>query len=209
MTENLQCPKCKAETGDAWDNCGGSCPMPMSPHYTPAPEGEAWRTVPVEPTEAMIEAANALWGEGTGVNYVQLDPEDFYAAMLAASPVVPVGREEIKAILENTVDAELGGPFDDWAKIIPETLDAAADAILATLRPTDTGWRDIATAPRDGQSILAICGTAYSPLAGVTWWQEGWTHYSRPAEKWHGGVGKWFPTHWMPLPPASTDTGRE
>ena len=61
---------------------------------TPAPEGEAWRTVPVEPTEAMIEAAHALWGEGTGVNYVQLEPEDFYAAMLAASPVVPVGSEE-------------------------------------------------------------------------------------------------------------------
>ncbi len=59
---------------------------------TPAPEGEAWRTVPVEPTEAMIAAANALWGEGTGVNYVQLEPEDFYAAMLAASPVVPVGH---------------------------------------------------------------------------------------------------------------------
>jgi hypothetical protein len=39
----------------------------------------------------MIEAANALWGEGTGVNYVQLEPEDFYAAMIAASPVVPVG----------------------------------------------------------------------------------------------------------------------
>jgi hypothetical protein len=61
---------------------------------TPAPEGEAWRTVPVEPTEAMIEAANALSGPGTGVNYVQLDPEDFYAAMLAASPVVPAPEGE-------------------------------------------------------------------------------------------------------------------
>jgi hypothetical protein len=168
---------------------------------TPAPEGEAWRTVPVEPTEAMIAAANALWGEGTGVNYVQLEPEDFYVAMLAASPVVPVGvsdqqRAKIELVLvgyRNRIT----------------TLDAATDAILAALRPTDTGWRDIATAPKDGQSILAICGTAYSPLAGVTWWQEGWTRYSRPAEKWHGGVGKWFPTHWMPLPPAPTDTGRE
>jgi hypothetical protein len=98
---------------------------------TPAPEGEAWRTVPVEPTEAMIEAAHALWGEGTGVNYVQLEPEDFYAAMLAASPVVPVGvsdqqRAKIELVLvgyRNRIT----------------TLDAATDAILATLRFTDTG----------------------------------------------------------------------
>ncbi len=98
---------------------------------TPAPEGEAWRTVPVEPTEAMIEAAHALWGEGTGVNYVQLEPEDFYAAMLAASPVVPVGvsdqqQAKIKLVLiayRNRIT----------------TLDTATDAILAALRPTDTG----------------------------------------------------------------------
>ncbi len=52
-------------------------PVAMWNRRTPAPEGKAWRTVPVEPTEAMIEAANALSGPGTGVNYVQLDPEDF------------------------------------------------------------------------------------------------------------------------------------
>ena len=108
---------------------------------TPAPEGEAWRTVPVEPTEAMIEAAHALWGEGTGVNYVQLEPEDFYAAMLAASPVVPVGvsREEIaRALFErhwSAVSASPKWPGDDdgsyWLWL--------ADAILAALRPTDTG----------------------------------------------------------------------
>ena len=40
-------------------------------------------------------------------------------------------REKIRTILEDTVDAELGGPFDDWAKVVPETLDAATDAILA------------------------------------------------------------------------------
>ena len=73
------------------------------------------------------------------------------------------------------------------------------------------GWQPIETAPRDGESILAICATAYSPVAGVTWWQDGWTHYSRPAEKWHGGVGKWFPTHWMPLPaaPSTTSTAEQ
>ena len=61
-------------------------------------------------------------------------------------------------------------------------------------------WRTIDSAPRDGTSILAICATAYSPKASMTWWHEGWTHYSRASEKWAGGVGLWFPTHWMPPP---------
>jgi hypothetical protein len=122
---------------------------------TPAPEGEAWRTVPVEPTEAMIAAANALWGDGTGVNYVQLDPEDFYAAMLAASPVVPVGesREElterqkdiVRALVESVAD-ELsdtlgcrsqeggGGPSQAERDHLRD-----CTAIIAALCPTDTG----------------------------------------------------------------------
>lgn len=29
----MKCPKCKAKSGDDWTQCGGSCPMPMSPHY--------------------------------------------------------------------------------------------------------------------------------------------------------------------------------
>jgi hypothetical protein len=99
---------------------------------TPAPEGEAWRTVPSEPTEAMIEAAHALWGEGTGVNYVQLEPEDFYAAMLAASPVVPVGVRQ--RVLDELDKAWLHGQRrTSWRR------DESADAILAALRPTDTG----------------------------------------------------------------------
>jgi len=28
-----QCPKCLMYSGDDWRQCGGSCPMPMSPHY--------------------------------------------------------------------------------------------------------------------------------------------------------------------------------
>jgi len=27
------CPKCGAVSGDDWSQCGGSCPMPGSPHY--------------------------------------------------------------------------------------------------------------------------------------------------------------------------------
>jgi hypothetical protein len=107
---------------------------------TPAPEGEAWRIVPVEPTEAMIAAANALWGEGTGVNYVQLEPEDFYAAMLAASPVVPVGvsRETLLKAVRPVLDRH---PMIDSSQSHKLDIQAGwvADAILAALRPTDTG----------------------------------------------------------------------
>jgi hypothetical protein len=102
-----------------------------SSHVVPAPGGEAWRTVPVEPTEAMIAAANALWGDGTGVNYVQLEPEDFYAAMLAASPVVPVGVRQ--RVLDELDQAWLHGQRrTSWRR------DESADAILAALRPIDT-----------------------------------------------------------------------
>lgn len=107
---------------------------------TPAPEGEAWRTVPSEPTEAMIAAANALWGEGTGVNYVQLEPEDFYAAMLAASPVVPVGvsRETLLKAVRPVLDRH---PMIDSSQSHKLDIQAGwvADALLAALRPTDTG----------------------------------------------------------------------
>lgn len=27
------CPKCAATSGDDWSQCGGDCPMPMSPHF--------------------------------------------------------------------------------------------------------------------------------------------------------------------------------
>ncbi|ODU36613.1 MAG: hypothetical protein ABS88_00030 [Sphingopyxis sp. SCN 67-31] len=70
--------------------------------------------------------------------------------------------------------------------------DTAGDALREGL------WRTIDSAPQTGETILAICASAYTPTAFDTWWQDGWTHYSRPEDKWHGGVGKWFPTHWMP-----------
>lgn len=28
-----KCPKCGAKSSNDWTQCGGSCPMPMSPHY--------------------------------------------------------------------------------------------------------------------------------------------------------------------------------
>ena len=157
-TEISRCPFCggdartfeydganQATCGGKHIDCAGTdvvAPVAMWNRRTPAPEGEAWRTVPSEPTEAMIAAANALWGDSTGVNYVQLEPEDFYAAMLAASPVVPVGREEIARIIDPVSWEALDVYGQDKAAFIGFTTDhslAKADAILAALRPTDTG----------------------------------------------------------------------
>ena len=112
-------------------------------------------------------------------------------------------REALKAARPSVFSdwlAALDGPPSDRARARLDAVDIAIQRLDQALA-SQGGWRPIATAPKDGGSILAICATAYSPEAGVTWWQEGWTHYSRPDEKWHGGVGKWLPTHWQPLPP--------
>ena len=132
----LPCPKCKAETGDAWDNCEGSCPMPMSPHYTPAPEGEAvaWRVKDYADGWILFHHEAPARASGEARNGALVQP-------LYASPVVPVGvsREEIaKTLFErhwSAVSASPKWPGDDdgsyWLWL--------ADAIIAALRPTDTG----------------------------------------------------------------------
>lgn len=35
MSGAFTCPKCGQQSGDDWRQCGGSCPMPGSPHYAP------------------------------------------------------------------------------------------------------------------------------------------------------------------------------
>jgi hypothetical protein len=76
----------------------------------------------------------------------------------------------------------------------------AARSILAALRPTDTGWRDIATANR-GQKVII-----HDPRWGVT---EGlmMDDGTWGLATFNGQIMKASPTHWMPLPPAPTDTG--
>ena len=91
--------------------------------------------------------------------------------------------------------------------LLDEEVRAIYLAMHQASSPQDGGWRPIETAPQDGESILAICNSAYSPKANVTWWSGAWTLYSRPDDKWHGGVSKWWPTHWMPLPAPPTLTG--
>jgi hypothetical protein len=98
----------------------------------PAPEGEAWRTVPVEPTEAMIEAGEtAAWDDSNAMPAIRA-MRKAYAAMLATSPVVPV--EVRRRVLDELDKAWLHGQRrTSWRR------DESADAILAALRPTDTG----------------------------------------------------------------------
>lgn len=58
-----------------------------------APEADGWKLVPMKPTEAMINAGNAI------LNFTRLSPE-VWTAMLAASPVSsasPAGTNEEKA----------------------------------------------------------------------------------------------------------------
>jgi hypothetical protein len=106
---------------------------------TPALEGEAWRTVPAEPTADMRRAfedarPDTAVQDGEG-GWTAPYTDWFrarYTAMLAASPVVPVGVRE--RVLDELDKAWLHGQRrTSWRR------DESADAILATLRPTDTG----------------------------------------------------------------------
>jgi len=77
--------------------------------------------------------------------------------------------------------------------------------ILATLRFTDTGWRDIATAPKDGAKIIAYSqdvsgNTGLNPFVSLCAWHPDAGFCTCELRE---------VTHWMPLPPAPTDTGRK
>lgn len=41
----ITCPKCGEVTGNDWTQCGGSCPMPGSPHYNSSASPEAPKDV--------------------------------------------------------------------------------------------------------------------------------------------------------------------
>lgn len=66
-----------------------------------------------------------------------------------------------------------------------------------------TEWKTIDSAPRDGQSILAIIsgnhkrtGSPYVPEV-VEWTEYGWWNEMWGDQQNHG---VFHPTHWMPLP---------
>jgi hypothetical protein len=102
---------------------------------TSAPEGEAWRTVPVEPTEAMLDAACENGPDTPAGRFDYSDARNVWQTMLAASPVVPVGREKIGRIIDG-IQLTIG---DHGPRIRHGERLRATDAIMAALRPTDTG----------------------------------------------------------------------
>jgi len=101
----------------------------------------------------------------------------------------------------------------------------AASTAWNTRAPAPTEWRDIGTQepPKDGGDILIYCQPITGRLQGVfqvSWcnpWDEPTTpengawcvddnkHGPYPLRGWCDGDI----THWMPLPAAPTDTGRE
>lgn len=76
---------------------------------------------------------------------------------------------------------------------------------------SESGWQDIASAPKDGTPVLIavptkerddhIVGEAYFDAENDGWWWAGtaWgDYYGSPIIE----VNHHLPTHWMPLPPS-------
>jgi len=61
-----------------------------------------------------------------------------------------------------------------------------------------SGWRDIATAPKDGTWMLTWDGDNYD----VTSWCGD--HHLPEGGEWMTALCAIYPTHWMPLPEAPT-----
>lgn len=68
----------------------------------------------------------------------------------------------------------------------------------------DCQWRDIETAPKDGDYILAICvGPGMSRVPTViayNIWEDCWADHPAPADKMPVRKVVHQPSHWMPLP---------
>lgn len=81
--------------------------------------------------------------------------------------------------------------------------DEAADEIeKLTAALAEREWREMETAPTNGQSVLLFCPRArdygYARIR-LTWRKDG---------LWQGANNTlWPPTHWMPLPPPPQEGG--
>ena len=150
--------------------------------------------VPVGVRERVLDELDKAWLHGQRRTSWRRD-ESADAIMAACQPVVPVGvsREKQRPLAE-AIYRQVEPLLAECSEPNPEDY---IDAILAALRPTDTGWRDIATAPRDGTDVL-VCDDETGERHVSYWTGDCWS-----------GRNRFKPTHWMPLLPAPTDTGRE
>lgn len=92
---------------------------------------------------------------------------------------------------------------------ISEVLTILAAEIASLSRPSQEaeGWRDISTAPKDGTVVLAVCGEAQYPAARISWWDaevDGWVVRWKPEKFVDRDPAQWWPTHFQPLPSASS-----
>ncbi len=120
------------------------------------------------------------------------------------SPKPPVNREELARWLRSRWAIGRKQPYqiEDWWLV-------DADALLEYMRssfavPVAEEWRDIASAPKDGSSFLAICGS----LMTVGHWQRhagAWCCVSPSYELYPADEQI---THWMPLPRPPSDASR-
>jgi len=193
---------------------------------TPAPEGEAvaWRCSGRGRLTDDLDADHASLDAG---GFLSCCPERDMKP-LYASPVVPVGSREEAVVASVTLEGRQGEPagmmtvtlhmsdgsevpiIRDNGNVISHWARVGAAVQQAALRPTDTGWRDIATAPKDGTKIdLWVTFEKGSRRAASAYWDT-------KSEDWM--LDQWFLHQyavepvlhaWMPLPPAPTDTGRE
>jgi hypothetical protein len=132
-------------------------------------------------------------------------------------PVVPVGvsREVDLNELLTWIDAmtekhgnPVGTDYEQGVNDQGFRIRGKVAAILAALRPTDTGWRDIATAPKDGTEFQGWTGQ-WEPRCRFNPETEAFETWGRVDYDENGWEVSDVATRWMLLPPAPTDTGRE
>lgn len=87
------------------------------------------------------------------------------------------------------------GKLDDRQKLI---VDQSCYSIwsAAWQAATESQWRPIETAPKDGTDVVVYLANNRPPIvAGYFKETNEWLAYDEP-------MNPVFPTHWMPLPPA-------
>lgn len=91
-----------------------------------------WRLVPIEPTEAMLDAGQAVDGTITA--------RDVYVAMLTASPAPPVSQTEgVERLLQGMLNQRWASSSGEWG--VPDWVETdeprrVAEQILAALTPS-------------------------------------------------------------------------
>jgi hypothetical protein len=167
-----------------------------------------WKLVPVEPTEEMVAAAVTALGLPWREIQRMLQT---YRAMLSAS-ALPVGWNDLARdiggvanLLEHRMTTE-GNMERENTRLAVETLRRAQAMLSASPPEPVSGWRDIATAPRDRSIFLgAVDGvvrfvswgkTSHVPIYGFCLADQGAEDYDLCE-----------PSCWQPLPSPPSEPG--